>query len=65
MNDLFAALALLLVLEGILPFLAPARWREMIMQIGQMSDQQLRWVGLCSMALGLILLTFVRAASAD
>jgi hypothetical protein len=55
-NSLLAALALMLVLEGILPFLAPTLWRETFRKMTEMSDGQLRFVGLTSMLGGLLLL---------
>lgn len=55
-TSLLAALALMLVLEGILPFLAPAVWRETFRKMTEMSDGQLRFVGLTSMLGGLLLL---------
>ena len=55
-TSLLAALALMLVLEGILPFLAPALWRETFRKMTEMSDGQLRFVGLTSMLGGLLLL---------
>ena len=55
------ALALMLILEGVLPFLAPNLWRETFRKITQMSDGQIRFVGLSSMIVGLLLLAFVRA----
>lgn len=58
-HDLAAALALLLVLEGILPFLSPDRVRRMMHVIDQMTDQQLRFAGITSMLLGLVLLYIV------
>ncbi len=60
MNDLLAAMALVFVLEGMLPFLAPQRWREMMMQVAQMPDNQLRLMGLFSMIAGVVLLNLVR-----
>jgi uncharacterized protein YjeT (DUF2065 family) len=54
------ALALMLILEGVLPFLAPNLWRETFRRITQMSDGQIRFVGLSSMIVGLLLLLFVR-----
>jgi hypothetical protein len=50
------AFALMLVLEGLLPFLAPALWRETFKRVTQMSDGQIRFFGLTSMLLGVILL---------
>jgi uncharacterized protein YjeT (DUF2065 family) len=55
------ALALMLVLEGVLPFLAPGLWRETFRKITQMSDGQIRFVGLSSMIVGLLLLLWARA----
>jgi len=52
-TSLFAALALMLVLEGMLPFLAPSLWRETFRKMTEMSDGQLRFVGLTSMMGGL------------
>jgi hypothetical protein len=54
--NLLAAVALMLVIEGILPFLAPAAWRETFRRMTEMSDGQLRFVGLSSMLGGLLLL---------
>jgi len=59
-NDLFAALALYLILEGLLPFISPRRWQEAIAMLASMSESQLRIFGLVSMCAGLGLLAFVR-----
>ena len=61
-NDLFAALALLLVLEGAIPFLNPARWRSTMEMMTQLDDAAIRKVGLVTMIAGAILLYFVRNA---
>lgn len=50
------ALALMLVFEGVLPFLAPAAWREAFTRMIRFNDGQVRFMGLISMAAGLILL---------
>jgi uncharacterized protein len=50
------ALALMLILEGVLPFLAPNLWRDAFRRITQMSDGQIRFVGLSSMLIGLLIL---------
>jgi uncharacterized protein YjeT (DUF2065 family) len=63
-NDLFAAIALMLIFEGILPFLNPDRYRKMLEMMEQISNSQLRTMGLIVMAIGAVLLTFVRSASA-
>ncbi len=54
-----AALALVLVIEGILPFLSPAGWREMVMTVSRMDDRVIRRIGLGSMLAGLLVLTLV------
>ena len=53
---LIAAIALMLVLEGILPFTAPKLWRETFRTLTELSDGQLRFAGLASMIVGLVLL---------
>ena len=53
---LLGALALMLVLEGLLPFLSPSAWRRMFERAIQLSDGQLRFIGLSSMLVGLLLL---------
>lgn len=59
-GDLLAAIALVLVLEGILPFINPRRVRDTLERISSMSDNALRWTGLISMVAGALLLAFVR-----
>ena len=60
MGDLFfGALALMLVFEGLLPFLSPSGWREVFSKALQFTDGQLRFVGLASMVAGLLLLALV------
>ncbi|HEX8009567.1 MAG TPA: DUF2065 domain-containing protein [Casimicrobiaceae bacterium] len=56
-----AALALVLVLEGLLPLLAPGTWREAFRRLTELTDGQLRFVGLASIAIGAILLVLVYA----
>jgi uncharacterized protein YjeT (DUF2065 family) len=60
-TTLLMALALMLILEGVLPFLAPNLWRDTFRRITQMNDGQIRFVGLSSMIVGLLLLWWVRA----
>ena len=50
------AFALVFIIEGMLPFIAPRRWREMVRQVAQFDDRTIRLVGLMSMLLGLALL---------
>lgn len=49
------ALALVLVIEGLFPFLSPAGWRRMFQQLLQLQDGQVRFFGLCSIIAGLAL----------
>ena len=58
-HDLLAAVALLLVIEGILPFVGPAKVKQALDAMHRMSDTQLRIAGLLSMILGLLLLTLI------
>ena len=60
-STLLMALALMLIIEGLLPFLAPTVWREALRRMVQMSDGQIRFVGLSSMLAGLLLLLWARA----
>ena len=57
---LLTALALMLVIEGVLPFLVPALWRETFRRLIAMTDGQLRFLGLTSMLAGLLLLYIAR-----
>ena len=59
-ETLFAAVALMLVLEGIIPFLYPNKWRHLVATLAQISDGQLRMMGLVSMLMGVGLLYFVK-----
>ena len=51
-----AALGLALILEGLLPFIAPSAWRQAFTQMMQMADGQLRFFGLLAVGGGLLLL---------
>ncbi len=59
-NDLWVALALMLVLEGIVPFLSPDTLRRMLVTMMQMDNRSLRIAGLISMLAGVALLYVVR-----
>lgn len=59
-DSLLTAVALMLVIEGLLPFLAPGAWRETFRKLIEMNDGQLRFIGITSMLAGLLLLYFVR-----
>jgi uncharacterized protein len=56
MGDLlFGALALMLVIEGLLPFLSPATWRQVFERATRLSDGQIRFVGLVSLLAGVLM----------
>jgi len=52
-DTIWAALALVLVVEGILPFVAPRLWRDSFRKLVALTDGQLRFIGLMSIVLGL------------
>ena len=56
---LWAALALMLVLEGLLPFLSPGAWRRMFERALAMNDGHVRFIGLTSIVVGVVVLAFV------
>jgi len=58
-RDLFVALALLLVIEGIFPFLNPGAMRNLLQMMTQMDDKTLRFSGLTSMVAGVLILYLV------
>ena len=57
-----ALFALLLIVEGLLPFVAPRFWRETFRRLTELSDGQLRFVGLVSIAFGALFLLLLRNA---
>tara|TARA_R110000850_G_scaffold81506_1_gene175047 strand:+ start:2436 stop:2621 length:186 start_codon:yes stop_codon:yes gene_type:complete len=59
-QSLATALCLVLVIEGLMPFLAPGRWKRMLVGVIRISDGQLRVIGLSSMLAGTLLLYLVR-----
>jgi len=60
LDTLLIAFALMLVLEGILPFLLPGIWRDTFKKLTETGDNQVRFIGLTSMLLGLLLLYLVK-----
>jgi hypothetical protein len=61
MGDLLlGALALMLVFEGLLPFVSPTAWRKLFERATGLSDGQIRFIGLTSMVIGLLLLAVWR-----
>ena len=59
-SEILTALALVLVIEGMLPFISPQKYRQMVMEVTRLSDNRIRNVGLVVMIAGLLLLFFVR-----
>ncbi len=59
-GELVMAFGLMLILEGLMPFAAPATWREAFRRAIEMRDGQLRFVGAASMLVGLVLVLFAR-----
>lgn len=55
-TTLLTAFALMLVLEGLLPFIAPRAWRETFRRITELADGQIRFLGLSSIVVGILLL---------
>ncbi len=60
MASLVMAFGLMLVLEGALPFIAPATWRDVFRRMTAFTDGQLRFAGLASMLAGLALVALAR-----
>ncbi|HSG04607.1 MAG TPA: DUF2065 family protein [Marinobacterium sp.] len=59
-HELWIAFCLLLVIEGVIPFLYPQRWRRLVSQLAGISDSNLRMVGFVSMIAGTALLLISR-----
>jgi uncharacterized protein YjeT (DUF2065 family) len=58
-ETLLSALALVLVIEGLLPLLSPAQWRKFFEQVLALGDGQIRFIGLASILAGLLLLLLI------
>jgi uncharacterized protein YjeT (DUF2065 family) len=58
--DLLRALCLVMVIEGIIPFLYPARWRKMAVSLATTDDRSLRLAGFASIVIGVSLLYLTR-----
>jgi uncharacterized protein YjeT (DUF2065 family) len=54
-----AAIALVFIVEGMLPFISPNRWRAMLAMVAQMDDRTIRNIGLASMLFGVVILYLV------
>ena len=59
-QELAVAISLVMIIEGLLPFISPGRWREVILNVAHSNDRQIRIIGLISMLSGLALLYWVR-----
>jgi uncharacterized protein len=59
LSELLRALALVVLVEGLMPFLAPARWREALLRISTLDDRQLRGLGLVLILIGVIALNLL------
>lgn len=59
-EDLLRALALVMVIEGLMPFLAPERWREMMLRVSTVDGRSLRVFGAVLIGTGLVLLHLFR-----
>ncbi len=59
-KTLLLAFALMLVIEGILPFVAPKVWRETFRRVTELADGQIRFIGLSSVIVGVVLLNLFR-----
>jgi uncharacterized protein YjeT (DUF2065 family) len=55
-SSLLLAFALMLVIEGLLPFLAPKVWRDTFRRVTELADGQIRFIGLTSMLVGVVVL---------
>ena len=60
-TDLFAALAIVCIIEGVMPFINPAGMKRLLARIASMEDRDMRIAGLISMAVGLTILFLVRS----
>jgi hypothetical protein len=58
-NELLIALCLVMIIEGMLPFISPGQWRQALVQLLQMDDVKIRGMGLASMLIGMALLYVV------
>lgn len=58
-NTLITAIGLMLVFEGILPLIAPQAWRQTFERLLTLKDGQLRFIGIVSMLIGLLIITII------
>ena len=60
-QELLTALSLFLVIEGMIPFISPFKYRNFVERMSHLEDTNLRFMGLISMLIGLLLLFFIKA----
>jgi uncharacterized protein YjeT (DUF2065 family) len=60
-TEILTAIALVLIIEGMVPFVGPRKYRQIVAQMAQLSDNHLRTVGLVIMVSGVALLFIVRS----
>ena len=58
-HSVWTAVALVLIVEGLLPFISPRTWRQTFLQLTQLNDGQIRFIGLGCVALGILLLEWL------
>ncbi len=58
-HELAVAFCLMLVIEGIIPFISPGRWRKMLLVLDQIDDNTMRMMGLGSMLIGTVMLLII------
>lgn len=58
-HELAVAFCLMLVIEGIIPFISPGRWRKILLVLDQIDDKTMRMIGLGSMLTGTVLLLMI------
>ncbi|MEX0964595.1 MAG: DUF2065 domain-containing protein [Pseudohongiellaceae bacterium] len=58
-HELAVAFCLMLVVEGVIPFISPGRWRKMLLMLDQIDDNTMRMIGLGSMLTGTVLLLII------
>ncbi len=61
-QDLWSALALVMVIEGIMPFVSPDKYKDALRSIQGLNSNQLRMIGGASMVAGLLFLTYIRSS---
>ncbi len=59
-SEIFTAIALVCVIEGLLPFIAPNRYRQLVAQIISLPEAQLRTFGLTAISIGVVVLFVLR-----